>query len=181
MNDSNNDPIESSNLYHSAHITDFNCQVCHSQDYNSCGECHVHGDGARVESHLDFKIALNPLQDPDENHDFEFALVRRTLGAPDNWDAYGEPDYTEFDAFPMFNYTTPHNIQKITSRTIEGAGVGSCMLNCHIRNDGGTLINKDLFLLDEHLTETWMQTSTGHITVDDELPNNWFAPGPPKK
>lgn len=163
------------NIYHNVAQHDFNCQVCHSQDYNSCGECHVHGDGARLPAYLDFKIALNPLADEDiPDHDFKYALVRRTLGAPDNWDVYDVPDYTNFDAFPMFNYTTPHNIKLYTNRTIEGADVSTCMLNCHIRNDGGILINKEYYLLDEVLTETWMQTSTGHLTVDDELHADWF-------
>ena len=44
--------LASSNTYHSKHMGDFNCQVCHSQDYNNCGSCHVHGDGARVPAYL---------------------------------------------------------------------------------------------------------------------------------
>ena len=171
------DPMDSefsssARIYHAMHTDDFNCQVCHSQDYNNCGECHIHGDGARLPSHLDFKIALNPLENPDADHDFPYALVRRTLAAPDNWDVYTPgDDYDNFDAFPMFNYTTPHNIQKITKRTVEGADWNNCMINCHII-DGVT--NKEYFLLDEDLTEPWMQSSTGHLTVDDKLPAGWF-------
>lgn len=172
--------IASSNMYHGVHMTSFNCQVCHSQDYNSCGSCHVHGDGARLPSHLDFKIALNPLQNPDENHDFPMALVRRTLGAPDNWAVYTDQDYSNFDAFPIFNYTTPHNIQRWTSRTVQDATLSTCMLNCHIRNEDGQLVNKELYLFMDDLTETWQVSSTGHITVDSELPQGWFAPGPPQ-
>lgn len=161
-------------IYHSTHGEDFNCQVCHSQDYNSCGSCHVHAEGARMPAYLDFKIALNPLQDPDANHDFPMALVRRTLGAPDNFDVYTGEDYSNFDAFPMFNYTTPHNIIKVTSRTIADASYANCMVNCHIRNEGGNLINKDLYLFMDDLTESWQVSSTGFITVDDELPAGWF-------
>jgi len=166
------DNIATANNYHSVHIETFNCQVCHSQDYNSCGSCHIHGDGARLPSHLDFKIALNPLTDPDANHDTPLALVRRTLGAPDNWDVYTNEDYTNFDAFPIFNYTTPHNIQKWTSRT---ESTGACYLNCHIRNEGGTLVNKELYLFMEDLVETWQVSSTSSITVDEELPASWFS------
>ena len=166
--------IAGSNNYHSMHMDDFNCHVCHSQDYNTCGECHINGDDARIPHHLDFKIALNPLQNPDENHDTPLALVRRTLGAPFNWELYDATyDQDDFNAFPMFNYTTPHNIIKWTTRTNE-AGVGSCYKNCHIIDDGGTLLNKDLYLLDENLTETWQQTSTGHITLDDRL-SDWLS------
>ena len=170
--------IETANSYHSMHITSFNCQVCHSQDYNSCGSCHIHGDGARQPSYMDFKIARNPLllndNPPDANHDFDLALVRRTLGAPDNWDVYVDEDYSNFDAFPIFNYTTPHNIQRWTSRTNE-AGTGGCAINCHIRNDNGTLVNKELYLFMENLEESWQQSSTGAITVDNELPAYWFT------
>ena len=163
-------------IYHEEHGDNFNCQVCHSQDYNSCGECHVHGDGARIPAYLDFKIALNPLQNPDENHDFDFALVRRTLAAPDNWDVYEAGAYpgASFDAFPMFNYTTPHNIIKVTSRTVADASRSNCFLNCHIRNEGGEFINKDLYLFMDVLEEPWQVSSTGFMTVDGELPTGWF-------
>lgn len=166
------DNIATANNYHSNHIETFNCQVCHSQDYNSCGSCHVHGDGARLPSHLDFKIAINPLIEPDENHDFKYALVRRTLAAPDNWDLYTDQDYSNFDEFPMFNYTTPHNIQKWTTRTETS---GACYLSCHIYDDGGTLVNKELYLFMDDLVEPWQVSSTAHITVDQILPIDWFT------
>ena len=169
--------LETKNSYHSTHYTDFNCQVCHSQDYNSCGSCHIHGEGARQASHLDFKIAQNPLllndNPPNENHDSELALVRRTLGAPDNWAVYHDEDYTNFNEFPIFNYTTPHNIQKWTTRTNE-EGTGGCFINCHIRAEGGQLINKELYLFMDDLVETWQVSSTGSITLDGELPISWF-------
>ena len=160
--------IESANMYHSMHADDFNCQVCHSQDYNNCGSCHVHGEGARVPSYMDFKIALNPI--PDVKEGFEFALVRRTLAAPDNWEKYGVDEYANFDAFPTYNYTTPHNILRWTSRT---EGGGSCSANCHIRNENGNLINKELFLFEENLLD-WEINATSKITVDGKLPSSWF-------
>ncbi|MEE4116468.1 MAG: hypothetical protein V2I37_09880 [Marinilabiliaceae bacterium] len=176
QNDSEGGPISESNIYHEFHINDFNCHVCHSQDYNSCGSCHVGGDGARMGHYLDFKIALNPLQNPDERHNTELALVRRTLAAPDNWDVYTPgDDYDNFDAFPMFNYTTPHNIKLWTNRTNE-SGEGTCSKNCHIRFENGQFVNKELYLLDENLTETWMQSSTGHITLDDRpVISGWLS------
>ncbi len=107
--------IQSSNNYHSMHYDDFNCQVCHSQDYNNCGSCHIHGEGARIPSYLGYKIAVNPL--PDLRPDYDFALVRRTLAAPDNWKEYGVESYANFDVFPTYNYTTPHNLLRWTERT----------------------------------------------------------------
>lgn len=52
--------IARSNTYHTLHMDDFNCQVCHSQNYNNCGSCHIHGDEVKVPAYMDYKIALNP-------------------------------------------------------------------------------------------------------------------------
>ena len=160
--------IAGSNNYHTVHMDDFNCQVCHSQDYNNCGSCHIHGEGARVPSYLGFKIAANPIPDAK---DFELALVRRTLAAPDNWKEYGVEEYSNFDAFPTYNYTTPHNIQLRTSRTDVGEG-NSCSNNCHVRNEEGVLVNKELYLLQEDLLD-WETEATKHITMDDKFPSSW--------
>jgi len=159
-----------SNAYHTAHYSSFNCQVCHSQKYNNCGSCHIHGTGARIPSYMDFEIAVNPI--PDLKPGFEFSLVRRTLAAPDNWKEYDVPQYSNFDALPTFNYTTPHNILKWTERTtvIEGS---ACYTSCHIRNEGGVLINKNLYLFQENLN-SWELNATTQITVDNKLPASWF-------
>ena len=50
--------IASSNTFHAVHGSDFNCQVCHSQDYNSCGSCHIGGVGARVTSYQDSLLSV---------------------------------------------------------------------------------------------------------------------------
>jgi thiosulfate/3-mercaptopyruvate sulfurtransferase len=157
--------IAESNSYHTKHIGDFNCQVCHSQDYNNCGSCHIHGEGARIPSYLDFKIAKNPIP---ETKDFAFALVRRTLSAPDSWKEYGVDEYLDFDAHPTYNFTTPHNILKITSRT--DVGEGTCASKCHIY-DGVT--NAELYLFESDLLE-WELSASAHITVDGALPARWF-------
>lgn len=161
---------ESSNMYHSEHFEDFNCQVCHSQDYNNCASCHIHGEGARVPAYMDFKIAMNPI--PDVIKDYKFTLVRRTLSAPDSWEKYGVPEYANFDAFPTYNYTTPHNILRWTTRT-EVAEGASCSSNCHIRKEDGVLINKSLFLFEENLLD-WEKSATTGITVDGNLPSSWI-------
>lgn len=162
--------LDNTNPYHTQHYDDFNCQVCHSQDYNNCGSCHIHGQGARVPSYMGFKIARNPL--PGLKPGFDFTLVRRTLAAPDNWAVYQQPDYTNFNALPTYNYTSPHNILKFTSRTTVGGG--SCSSKCHIRNEGGTLVNKELYLFNSDLLQ-WEQGATSGITCDGQLPSSWFA------
>jgi thiosulfate/3-mercaptopyruvate sulfurtransferase len=161
--------IETANTFHTIHYTDFNCQVCHSQNYNNCGSCHIHGEGARVPSYMGFKIALNPI--PDVKSDYKFTLVRRTLAAPDNWTEFGVDQYPNFDAFPTYNYTSPHNLLRWTDRTHVSQGA-SCSSNCHIRNDNGLLVNKNLYLFQEDLLE-WEKGATTSITVEGKLPSSW--------
>jgi len=153
------------------HYDDFQCQISHSQPYNTCGACHIKEGHPGIESHADFKIALNPIPDIKEN---KFALVRRTLAHPDNWVGYGEElAYDNFDAFPTFNYTTPHNILERTPQTTLKEGQTSCSSSCHIRNEGGTLINSELYLWADSLYD-WEATATTPMTVDGELPSYWF-------
>ncbi len=162
--------VATANTYHAIHFSTFNCQVCHSQNYNNCGSCHIHAEGARIPSYLGFKIASNPL--PDLKPGMDFALVRRSLAAPDNWEMYGIAQYANFEAFPTYNYTSPHNILRWTTRTQVASG-SACSANCHIRNEGGVLVNKDLYLFYEDL-ELWEMGATGPITVDGKLPSSWF-------
>jgi len=160
---------EESNPYHIKHYDDFQCQICHSQDYNSCGACHIKDGHPEIEAHMDFKIALNTIPDVKEH---KFALVRRNLAHPDNWKGYGDDlVYSNFEAFPTFNYTTPHNILKRTARTEDGA---FCYSNCHIRNEGGVLVNAEYYLWRDSLL-TWEIEATEAYTVDGELPSYWFA------
>ncbi|MCD6345790.1 MAG: hypothetical protein J7L96_00075, partial [Bacteroidales bacterium] len=116
-----------------------------------------------------FKIAMNPI--PDVKKDFKFCLVRRTLAAPDNWKEFGVDQYENFEAFPTYNYTSPHNLLRWTSRTQVEEGA-ACSSNCHIRNEEGVLINKELFLFEENLLD-WEKSATGKITVDGKLPDSW--------
>jgi len=162
--------LKASNTYHNIHLGDFNCHVCHSQDYNNCGSCHIHGEGARIPSYMGYKIASNPI--PDIKTGFNFTLVRRTLAAPDNWEKYGVDEYADFNEFPTYNFTSPHNILRWTSRTSTSQGK-ACYTNCHIRNEGGTLVNKELYLFQENLLE-WELEATTPISVDGKLPSSWF-------
>jgi thiosulfate/3-mercaptopyruvate sulfurtransferase len=165
--------IETKNLYHSMHYNDFNCHTCHSQNYNNCGSCHIHGDGARIPSYLGFKIAANPL--PSIKTGFDFTLVRRTLAAPDNWEKYGVAQYANFNVSPTYNYTSPHNILRWTERT-QSTG-RSCYSNCHIRNENGTLVNKELYLFQEDLLD-WETVASAGIVVDNKLPSAWYMQQP---
>ncbi len=160
--------IAGKNNYHSVHMNTFNCQTCHSQKYNSCGSCHVGGEGARITSYQDFKIAMNPI--PNDKP-YKFALVRRAPGAPDSFEKFGTPNFSNFEAFPTYNYTTPHNILRWTEVTQVASGK-SCGDNCHIKKEEGTFRNKKLYLFEEDLLE-WEIKATKPITVDGKLPASW--------
>jgi len=156
--------------YHSQHVDDFQCQICHSQSYNSCGACHIAEGHAEIEAFMDFKIALNTIPNVKDN---KLALVRRTQAHPDNWVGYGEDlVYENFEVLPTFNYTTPHNIIRKTARTDVEEGT-ACYSNCHIRNEGGTLINSEYYLWRDSL-HTWELEATKAYAVDGELPPYWF-------
>jgi hypothetical protein len=162
--------IATANSYHTKHIADFNCQVCHSQDYNSCGACHVKEGHADFGPYQDFKIAKNPI--PGLKN-YDFALVRRNPAHPDNWVGYGaDLVYSNFDVLPTYSYTTPHNILRWTERTDVPDGF-TCSYNCHIRNDAGVLVNAEYYLWADSL-ETFEVDATGPYTVDGALPAWWF-------
>lgn len=160
--------VVKSNPYHTQHIESFSCNTCHSQDYNNCGSCHVGGAGARVASYQGYKIGMNPLQG---TRPFKWAILRRSLTAPDTWKEYGVPALANFDVAPTYKYTTPHNILRWTSRTQVAAGK-ACYDNCHIIKEGTTLRNKNLYLFRSDL-ESWEVNADKGIVVDGRLPASW--------
>ena len=172
--DCHND-IENSNTYHTMHFDSFNCQTCHSQDYNNCGSCHIHEEGARVPAHLKFKIGMNPIP---ETKPYKLATLRQSLMAPDSWSHYGVENLADFNVRPSYKYTTPHNIIRWTKRTIADSLIDNrhplCAQACHIIKDGdGNLINKEYYLFETDLVEDWEKSSTNDITVDGKLPARW--------
>lgn len=160
--------IEDDNLYHSTHIETFNCQACHSQVYNNCGSCHIGAEGARIPSYNGFKIGMNPIP---ETKPYKYALLRRSLMAPDSWDNYGTQLLPNFDFAPTFKYTTPHNILRWTERTQVEEGK-ACFDACHIIVEGDTVRNKELYLFESDLLE-WEKTADEGIIVDGHLPSGW--------
>jgi len=181
-----NDPT---NIYHTTHINDFNCQTCHSQDYNNCGSCHIGtDDGARIPSHLKFKIAMNPI--PTIKTQYKMSTVRESLSAPDSWDHYGVPTLANFDVAPTYKYTTPHNILRWTARTdttVVDSGNAAvshpkCAQACHvIKLNDGTYRNREFYLFNENPEdphgglEDWEKNANKDIVVDGKLPVWWNA------
>ncbi|MBI1932530.1 MAG: hypothetical protein HYS24_08330 [Ignavibacteriales bacterium] len=171
--------LENANDYHSMHINDFNCQTCHSQDYNNCGSCHVGTDeGARVASHQKFKIGMNPISDIKP---YKMATLRQSLMAPDSWDHYGISNLNNFNEKPTYKYTTPHNIIRWTARTDtskitldENVEQPLCAQACHIYKDSdGNIKNKQYYLFESDLIESWEKSATSKYTVDGKLPLWW--------
>ena len=160
--------IATSNQYHSMHISTFNCQTCHSQDYNNCGSCHIGGAGARIPSYQSFKIGMNPIP---RTRIYRFATLRRSLSAPDSWKEYGVSLLAKFNSQPTYKYTTPHNIQRWTSRTNVDSGK-ACYDNCHILKEGSTVRNKELYLFSSDLLD-WEVNADKDIVVDGKLPSSW--------
>ncbi len=170
--------INNSNPFHTKHISTFSCNTCHSQDYNNCGSCHIGSEeGARIHSYQGFKIGMNPIKDTKPQ--FEFALLRQSLMAPDSWQNYGIPNLVNFDVRPTYKYTTPHGLIKITTRTGYKDGSGNwvtytnCAEGCHIiKNPDGSYKNKELYLFDSDCLPWEKQANTG-IVVDGKLPASW--------
>ncbi len=159
--------LAEANIFHEKHLDTFNCYACHSQDYNNCGSCHI-GEGARIASHQKFKIGMNPIPDLKP---YKFATLRQSLMAPDSWQDYGVADLANFEAFPTYKYTTPHNILRWTSRT-EVADGKACYDACHIIAEGDSLRNKKLYLFESDL-EDWEKAADQGIIVDGKLPSSW--------
>ncbi|MBI2416561.1 MAG: hypothetical protein HYV28_01405 [Ignavibacteriales bacterium] len=159
--------LETKNAYHSMHINTMNCNTCHSQDYNNCGSCHVAGDGARIVSHLKFKIGMNPIP---ETKSYKFATLRESLMAPDSWEKYSVT-LPNFDLKPTYKYATPHNIQRWTVRT-KVAADKACYDNCHIIKEGTNYRNKQYYLFNSDLN-AWEVNACKPVVVDGKLPSSW--------
>jgi hypothetical protein len=80
-----------------------------------------------------------------------------------------------FDAKATYNYTTPHNLLRWTTRTRVEEG-GSCFQNCHVISDGSGLRNSELYLFSKDLTEGWEKSANQNIVVDGKLPASWGKP-----
>lgn len=125
------------NEYHTAHVgvqgANLQCQVCHSQPYKNCTDCHNlrttpgTGEGFEIEpSRVQLKIAKNPSPYRTE---YDYALVRHTPIDPDTYANWGLalPQYT---SKPTWQYTSPHNILRRTTQTTPTVP-GECASACH--------------------------------------------------
>ncbi|RMD94016.1 MAG: hypothetical protein D6814_14965 [Calditrichaeota bacterium] len=129
--------IGTENSYHAIHRDKLSCQVCHSQPYKNCYNCHVGKteSGLRQPSELDFKIGRNPMK--SARRPYDFVVLRHVPVAPDSYEEWAPGQMTNFAALPTWKFATPHNIQKNTPQTKD------CTSSCH-NNPAIFLTPKDL-------------------------------------
>jgi len=130
------------NAYHAAHVNGFagdanlQCQVCHSQPYKNCTNCHnlqtAAGESYDIEpSVVQLKIARNPSPYRTE---YDFVVVRHTPIDPEtfaNWNL-SLPGYLSKSTW---QYSSPHNVRRWTEQTTVPEGA-SCSVTCHQSPDG---------------------------------------------
>jgi hypothetical protein len=157
--------ISNENEYHATHGANFACQVCHSQDYKNCNNCHA-GDGIQDPSWMQFKIGRNPLPNDRPN---DIVVLRHIPISEQTYSGWGAvtPSYS---ALPSFKYSTPHNIQRWTTRTEVDSGQ-SCGTTCHNTPnsvDGWFLRQVDL----DNLSSENERQANLHLILPD-LPPPW--------
>ncbi len=130
----------SNNAYHQVHVNaagrNMQCQVCHSQPYNNCTNCHnLAADEMSDKFDIDpsvvqFKIAKNPSPYRTE---YDYVVVRHVPVDPGTYTDWGLelPDYLEE---PTWKYTSPHNVLKNTPQTTVADGQW-CGATCHSTPD----------------------------------------------
>ena len=150
---------------HEIHGDKVSCYVCHAQPYANCYGCHVGLDGKGLayyknpdEAEL-LRIGRNP--DPNPKRPEKWMLVRRVPAVPGSFDYYGKDLLPRFDELNNWKYTSPHNIQRVTTQNRE------CN-NCHG--------NRDLFLTAEKVMPAMQKANTGVIVPEDQIPGKQDIP-----
>ncbi len=126
--------IDTSNDYHEAHVNgtvagaNLQCQVCHSQPYKNCTNCHPEPAGADEpftidESEWAIKIGKNNNPARDE---YDYVVVRHVPVSTTTYESWGL-SLSEL-TIPTWKYASPHNIRKITDQTTSD---GACGASCH--------------------------------------------------
>jgi thiosulfate/3-mercaptopyruvate sulfurtransferase len=114
------------------HLEALSCQACHSTAYRNCFGCHVTQESGlpsfRIEpAEILFKIGRNPLLSPDRP--WEYVPLRHVPITRDSFSYYSPGLLDHFDALPVWKYTTPHNIQRITP---QNEGCNACHGNVEL-------------------------------------------------
>ncbi len=166
-----------SNSYHSAHVGGFGpelqCQVCHSQPYKNCTNCHnlIADPEEKFDiepSRVQFKIARNPRT--DYRGEYEFVVVRHVPVDPGTYADWGLTlDPASYTSLPTWKYASPHNIRRWTAQTTLPDG-GSCSTSCHGTPDGPEgffLRESDLYEADGVTRLSDYDANIGIVIEDD--------------
>ncbi len=161
------DPL---NPYHTAHVgapgRNLQCQVCHSQPYKNCTNCHsMEGESPVDPSRIQLKIAHNPSPYRTE---YDFAVVRHVPIAPNTFENWGLtlPGYLDQ---PTWVYASPHNILRWTPQTTVAQG-RPCYDSCHNTPDAPTgffLRESDLYKSDGMTRQPDYDANIG-IVIEEE-------------
>lgn len=168
-----------SNLYHSMHWPETEaglaCQVCHSQPYTNCNNCHTNGEwktGANdYTEYPEFRIGLNV---DEELHSGKWVVVRHIPVSPDSYEPWGHAQLAHYDDRPTWEYTSPHNIVKKTRQTSVGT-LDACYLKCHVSGSVADA-NQDLFLWQSFVDSVYPEESEANqsVAIDSlDLPEDW--------
>ncbi|MEA3286651.1 MAG: hypothetical protein U9Q77_04675 [Candidatus Marinimicrobia bacterium] len=162
---------------------DLSCFVCHSQQYNNCNTCHAGewtheyeaDNSGEYRVYAQFKLGRNPYygQSDHPHENSAWITVRHVPVSPDAYAPWGISSMPNFNVMETWKYTSPHNIQRWTARTLVDTTWAdtsaqlytdqTCADNCHMHGDSGnsSLLNIDLYLTNEDMTPA------GEITGDD--------------
>jgi hypothetical protein len=138
------------NEFHDAHVgrpgQNLQCQVCHSQPYKNCTNCHSLDEEYEIDpSTVQLKIAHNPSPYRTE---YDYSIVRHVPIDPNTYGDWGLtlPGYLDE---PTWVYASPHNVQRWTAQTTVNGGL--CYESCHLTPDSPTgflLRESDLYRSD---------------------------------
>lgn len=98
---------------HNEKHADVSCQVCHSQPYQNCFECHsTVKDGSYMRSAgrktLDFKIGRNTVA----GYPYGTVTLRSNPVARESFEHFGQNLLPNFDTVATWKTIAPHNIQR---------------------------------------------------------------------
>ncbi len=167
------------------------CQVCHSQPYTSCINCHTNGvwsseDNEGYAEFPTFRIGYNSGNWPTHpREEEEYVVVRHVPVSEDSYEPWGWPVLEDWADFETWQYSTPHNIQVITRQTEVAAqgpvDASNCWISCHAVE--GFEDNKNLFLYRSYVdslgesvsnpTQTERQANR-NVTVNSRVPTYWL-------
>jgi hypothetical protein len=164
------------NAYHNMHVNpgsgrNLQCQVCHSQPYKNCTNCHNLTDEGYdiLPSVVQLKIGRNPSPYRDE---YDVCIVRHTPIDPGTFANWGL-DLPDYLSKTTWQYASPHNILRSTPQTTVDAGQ-SCYAACHGSADGpdGYLLREsDLYEMDGTTPLVDYDANIG-IVIPDDFPDS---------